>query len=129
MQISYEVKSDERLIIATITGRFDFGELDKELSLRAGTIDISGYGLVIDVRQTEAGNLSSTDSKAYAPVLHLPTPPSIAILVSNDVQRRLAAAFIAGRYLNGIYAPVRVFEQLDKALDWLKELPRAPVAP
>jgi hypothetical protein len=130
MQLSYEVKMDERLFIITISGRFDLGEVDKELSLYAGrNLELADYSRLLDIRQAELDHLSSDDAKAYGAVLHLPKPSNIAILVSNDVQRRFAAAFIAGRYLNGIYAPCRVFEQLDEALSWLEELPRAHVAP
>jgi hypothetical protein len=122
MPISYEVKSDERLVITTISDRLDLDELGSELRLHAAkNVELAGYSRLIDMRQAEVGNLSSADVKAYGAVVHLPKPSNLAILVRNDLQRRFGAAYIAGRYLNGIYAPCRVFEQLDEALDWLKE--------
>jgi hypothetical protein len=127
--MNIEIEHDRRLISTAVSGRFDYGEFTREHLLLAQNVELAGYCLLVDIRQAEVGNLSSADAKAYGAVLHLPAPPNIAILVNNDEQHRFAAAFIAGRYLNGIYSPCRVFDQLDEALDWLKEQPRAPVAP
>ncbi|MFT7133063.1 MAG: hypothetical protein ACI81O_001775 [Cyclobacteriaceae bacterium] len=121
MQMIIETEHDKRLISTTISGHFDYGEFTREHLLRAQNVELAGYSLLLDLRQAEVGNLSSANSKAYGAIVHLPKPPNLAILVNNDEQRRFAAAFIAGRYLNGIYSPCRLFDQLEEALDWIKE--------
>jgi hypothetical protein len=123
VQVSHEIDHDKQLVITIVSGRFDLGELGIQLRLLRENAEISGFSRLLDFRQAEVDHFSSDDAEAYGAILVLPAPPNIAILVSNDVQRRLATAFHSGRYLNGTYSPFRVFEQLDEALDWLKEQP------
>jgi hypothetical protein len=121
MHISHEVRQSEKLVITTASGRFDFGEYGIQLALLFNNVELAGFSLLLDVRQAEVDHLSNADLTAYAGAPLTPVPPKcLAILVTTDTQRELTQAYITARYTQKHYSPCRVFDQLDKALFWIK---------
>jgi hypothetical protein len=121
MHTSNETRSNERLLITTVSGRFDFGELEIDQLRQWGKGELDGYSLLMDIRQAEVELLSNADFMSYADKANAPVPPKcIAILVATDTQGELAQAYITASYTQKHYTPCRIFHQLDKALAWIE---------
>jgi hypothetical protein len=121
MRTSQEVRQSERLVITTVSGRFDLGEFGIQRTLLAENVETAGFSLLLNIQHAEVEHLSNADFVGFASAPRMLAPPKcIAVLVTTDAQREMAQAIITVRYHQKHYTKCRIFDQLDKALVWIE---------
>jgi hypothetical protein len=121
MHITNEHLDEEKLLITTVTGNLHLAGFSLAMSRLWGEGELRGYCQLVDLSEAGVRHLISYDLKTPAERVHAPQVPTVAILVKGSLQGRIAKSFIEGRHLNKIYAPIKIFEQRDEAMGWLKE--------
>ena len=111
---TFAVEPDLKVIIVTGTGALDRADVT---SLRGATIP-PGFGIVVDLREVVAGDISTDDIRAIALDSPRPDAPHRLAIVTGPSDAAYGVGRVVAGYRDRDDSEVRVFREFEPALAW-----------